>query len=76
MISEVLQSRQTLERDMVSGDTFKPGDTVRDKKLGQIWTVVSNDGEGTLRIEGNGVVASASFWDLEPWPPSPPPSRQ
>ncbi len=62
---------------MVSGDPIKLGDTVKDIKLGQIWKVVGNDGEGTLQIECNGVIASASLWDLERWqPPSSPPSRQ
>ena len=61
---------------MVAGDTIKVGDIVRDKKLGQIWTVVGNDGEGTLQIESNGEIATASLWDLErlPLPPKRGPS--
>jgi len=54
-----------LEYDMVSGNTINVGDTVKDRKLGQVWTVVGYDLDGILIIERNRVMASASFWDLE-----------
>jgi hypothetical protein len=50
---------------MVSGNTINVGDTVKDRKLGQVWTVVGYDLDGILIIERNRVMASASFWDLE-----------
>jgi hypothetical protein len=50
---------------MVSGPTINRGDTVRDRKLGQIWTVVGYDLDGSVLIERNRVTASASFWDIE-----------
>ena len=50
---------------MVSGPTINQGDTVRDRKLGQVWTVVGYDLDGSLLIERNCVTASASFWDIE-----------
>ena len=56
---------------MVSGDTIKPGDTVRDRKLGQIWTVVGHDADGNLQIECNGVIATASLWDPNRASPAP-----
>ncbi len=45
--------------------TFRTGETVRDLKLGQIWTVVGEDGAGGFYIERNGVRASAAATDLE-----------
>ncbi len=45
--------------------TFRAGDTVRDLKLGQIWTVVGENGAGGFYIECNGVRASAEAADLE-----------
>src|SRR6185295_7873462 len=58
---------ETLECVMVSGQPIRVGDTVKDKKLGKIWTVVSSDGTGNLEIERNGVIITASLWDLERW---------
>ena len=50
---------------MVSGNTINVGDTVKDRKLSQVWTVVGNEGNSILIIERNRVKVSASIWDLE-----------
>jgi hypothetical protein len=50
---------------MVSGVTIQDGDLVKDTKIGLIWTVVGRDGEGTILVERNEVIASVSIWDLE-----------
>ena len=50
---------------MVRAFAIDVGDEVRDAKLGLIWTIVGRDGEGGLLIRRNGVIASASIWDLD-----------
>ena len=50
---------------MVSADTIRVGDTVRDRQLWLEWAVVARDEQGQLQIERNEVVAVAGLWDLE-----------
>jgi hypothetical protein len=57
--------RQTTGFTMITADKFKPGDTVRDKKLGLIWTVVGRDEHGQLRLQRNDVEITASADDVE-----------
>jgi hypothetical protein len=56
---------------MVSADTIRVGDTVRDRQLWLEWAVVARDEQGQLQIERNEVVAVAGLWDLELVPPEP-----
>jgi hypothetical protein len=60
---------------MIWAVSIRAGDTVRDRKLGQVWTVVGEDGAGGFYIECNGVRASAVASDLERCFPSGPASR-
>lgn len=50
---------------MIWAVSIREGDTVRDRKLGQVWTVIGEDGAGGFFIERNGVTASAVASDLE-----------
>ena len=50
---------------MIWAVSIQLGDTVRDRKLGHIWTVVGEDGAGGFFIECNGVTATALAGDLE-----------
>ncbi len=50
---------------MVSATSTIPGSTVRDKHLGLLWVVIANEAGGDIEIERNGVLVSASIWDVE-----------
>ena len=59
-------SRDPQDPQMFDAEPIRPGDLVRDRKLGLIWTVVNLDLEGRLELECNGVIASASRWEVVP----------
>jgi hypothetical protein len=61
----MIMARQAIWCDMIFGELIKPGDIVRDTKLGLIWTVMDTEPDGTLHLERDGVLATAAAGDVE-----------
>jgi len=49
---------------MISFLLFHVGASVRDRRLGLVWTVAGTDG-GSVEIRPNGVTTTVPIWDLE-----------